>query len=355
MTASQVCGGRDAVEEFLAAKVWPLAAGWSPSRFQRKRFVGLKYDVTSPVFGLRRPEGSSDEVIVDELERQAAEILGPWNKKEYLSLVEVCGGNLRLNRCLAEMGVAYEPRPVPANATPRMTPPGNVGSEVPESKSKGKAKVGEAGSSGAFGTRGRGRGRKPSSTKVSVARAESAKRMARDEEVSSGNSGTPSFMEELMGTVGGEIVVPEGRLFRSRYDLSDEYGTMLFGSGRRVEVAKALINLHCSSEGMTKRRRIRSLVKTGAKPADIPKPPEPRVTDSAADAPKGPAQAPTAAQPVLAVNIEEGEILVGETLMALRGGEIPGGSSAPPLDREVEALEGMTFDESGEFHLLGFS
>ena len=188
--------------------------------------------MTSPVFGLRRPEGSSDEVIVDELERQAAEILGPWNKKEYLSLVEVCGGNLRLNRCLAEMGVAYEPRPVPASAIPRMTPPGNVGSEVPESKSRGKAKVEEAGSSGADGARGRGRGRKPSSTKVSVARAESAKRKARDEEVSSGDSGTPSFMEELMGTVGGEIVVPEGRLFRSRYDLYDEYGTMLSGSGR---------------------------------------------------------------------------------------------------------------------------
>jgi len=74
-----------------------------------------------------------------------------------------------------------------------------------------------------------------------------------------------------------------------------------------------------------------------------------------ADAPKSPAQAPTAAQPVLAVNIEEGEILVGETLMALRGGEIPGGSSAPPSDREVEALEGMTFVESGKFRLLGFS
>ena len=125
-----------------------MAAGWSPSRFERKRFASLKYDVTSPVFGLRRPEGSSDEVIVGELERQAAEILGPWNKKEYHSLVEVCGGNLRLNRCLAEMGVAYEARPVPANAISRMTPPGNVGSEVPGSKSRGKAKVEEAGSSG---------------------------------------------------------------------------------------------------------------------------------------------------------------------------------------------------------------
>ena len=96
---------------------------------------------------------------------------------------------------------------------------------------------------------------------------------------------------------------------------------MLFGSGRRVEVAKALINLHCSSEGTTKRRRIQSLVKTGAKPADLPKPPVPKGTASTADVLKGSAPAPKDAQPVLAVNIEEGEILVGETLMTLRGGE----------------------------------
>ena len=55
------------------------------------------------------------------------------------------------------------------------------------------------------------------------------------------------------------------------------------------------------------------------------------------------------------MNIEEGEILVGETLMALRGGEARGGSSALPSDKEVEALEVMTFDESGKFHLLGLS
>ena len=81
----------------------------------------------------------------------------------------------------------------------------------------------------------------------------------------------------------------------------------------------------------------------------------PKGADSTADVLKDSAPAPKDAPPVLAVNIEEGEILVGETLMALRGGEARGGSSAPPSDKEVEALEGMTFDESGKFHLLGFS
>ena len=185
---------------------------------------------------------------------------------------------------------------------------------------------------------GAARGRKPSSTKVSVARAESAKRKAQDEEVSSGDSGTPSFMEELMGTVGGEIVVPEGRLFRSRYDLSGEYETMLFGSGRRVEVARALINLYCSPEGITKHRRIQSLVKTGSKPSDIPKPPEAKPTRAAAGAPKDPASMMAVTTPTLAAGVEEGEIVVGETLLSLRGRDFPSGSSALPSDKEVERL-----------------
>ena len=77
MTACQIFGGRDVVEEFLAVKVWPLSAGWAPQGFERKGFTGLEYDVQSLIFGLQRPEGFSDEVIVAELEREAMEILGP--------------------------------------------------------------------------------------------------------------------------------------------------------------------------------------------------------------------------------------------------------------------------------------
>ena len=127
---------------------------------------------------------------------------------------------------------------------------------------------------------------------------------------------------------------------------------MLFDSVRRVEVAKALINLHCSSKGTTKQRRIQSLVKTGAKPSDLPKPPGPRPAAPTSDAPKDTAPMTMAVQTV-AVGVEEGEIFVGETLMSLRGGEFPGGSSAPPSDRELEALERMNFDETGKIRLLG--
>ena len=97
---------------------------------------------------------------------------------------------------------------------------------------------------------------------------------------------------------------------------------MLFGSGRRVKVARALINLYCSPEGITKRRRIQSLVKTGSKPSDIPKPAEPKPTRAPSGAPKDPASMTAVATPTLAAGVEEGEIVVGETLLSLSGARI---------------------------------
>jgi len=183
--------------------------------------------------------------------------------------------------------------------------------------------------------------------KVSVVRAERAKRRSREEETSSGDSGMPLFMEELMGTVGGETVVSEGRLFRSHYDLYDQYGTMLFGSGHRVEVAKTLINRHCCPEGVTKRRRINNIVQPVSKPADIPKPSEPKPTGPRVEATKDPE--PAAAKPFDVKDIEEGELQVGDTLLSL-GRRGVAGSSTPP-DWELEAIEGLNVDEAGELRL----
>ena len=35
-------GGRDMVEEFVAAKVWPLSCNWLPSSFSKMKVNGLK-------------------------------------------------------------------------------------------------------------------------------------------------------------------------------------------------------------------------------------------------------------------------------------------------------------------------
>lgn len=98
------------------------------------KFDCLNYEIVCPTFGLRKPAGKSDEIIVAELEQDAMELLGPWNKKEYDSFTTVCCHEVRINRCLREMGVNYGLRPVLAGPQKRNLGAGNVGSEVPVSK-----------------------------------------------------------------------------------------------------------------------------------------------------------------------------------------------------------------------------
>lgn len=66
--AGQVCGARDLVKEYLAAKIWPITPGWFPIQTRGVKFDCLPYEIVCPVFGLRKPEGKSDEIIVAELE-----------------------------------------------------------------------------------------------------------------------------------------------------------------------------------------------------------------------------------------------------------------------------------------------
>ena len=61
-------GGRDLIEEYLAAKVWPLTRDWLPETFSKVRVAGLKDKLPFPDFGLRKSDEVSDDMIVEEIE-----------------------------------------------------------------------------------------------------------------------------------------------------------------------------------------------------------------------------------------------------------------------------------------------
>ena len=61
------------------------------------------------------------------------------------------------------------------------------------------------------------------------------------------------------------------------------------------------------------------------------------------------------AMPTLAAGVEEGEVLVGESLLSLRDGDFPCVSSTPPSDKEMEMLEGLNFDETDKLRLFVFN
>ena len=110
---SKAYGGRDLVEEFIAAGIWPLSPGWYPFSLKRERFSCLAYEINCPVLGLVKPKAVNEHSLVSEVERDACTLLGPWNRREYDSLVAICKHAGRINRCFKVMNVNYESQPVP--------------------------------------------------------------------------------------------------------------------------------------------------------------------------------------------------------------------------------------------------
>lgn len=91
--------------EFLDANVWPLSKGWLPRSFIKIEVDGLTDKLPYPKFGLQKPAGTSDDFIVEEVEREAVMLAGPYISKEHDSFVEVCSNQIRVNHSFVVMGV----------------------------------------------------------------------------------------------------------------------------------------------------------------------------------------------------------------------------------------------------------
>jgi len=110
---TDLIGGRDLIEEFVCANVWPLSDGWLAGPLAKVRVRGLKETLPFPKFSLLKPPGESNEAIVAEVEWRASELAGSYLSKEYDSFVICCSGGIRVNRSFAVMGVKYPDREEP--------------------------------------------------------------------------------------------------------------------------------------------------------------------------------------------------------------------------------------------------
>jgi hypothetical protein len=86
-------GGRDLIEEFVCARIWPLSVGWDSNSFVRVKVRASKEALPFPKLDLVKPSGETDEAIVAEVEQRAAELAGPYLLKEYDSFVVCCPGS----------------------------------------------------------------------------------------------------------------------------------------------------------------------------------------------------------------------------------------------------------------------
>jgi hypothetical protein len=96
-SAAGLIGGRDLIEIFICANIWPLSAGWDPNPFGKVGVRGSKETVPFPKLVLVKPPGEKDEAIVAEVERKAAELARPYLSKEHDSFIICCPGGSRVN------------------------------------------------------------------------------------------------------------------------------------------------------------------------------------------------------------------------------------------------------------------
>ena len=113
ISAAGLIGGRDLIDEFVCASVWPLSDGWLTGPLRKVRVRGLKETLPFPKFALLKPFGESNEAIVAEVEWRATELAGLYLSKEYDSFAVCCSEGIRVNRSFAVMGVKYPDREEP--------------------------------------------------------------------------------------------------------------------------------------------------------------------------------------------------------------------------------------------------
>jgi hypothetical protein len=76
--ASTILGGRDIIEEFTAARIWPISYGWAPTEIVNFNVNWAAQEVPFPKFGLQQRDGQSADDFMLEIERRVNLMIGEY-------------------------------------------------------------------------------------------------------------------------------------------------------------------------------------------------------------------------------------------------------------------------------------
>jgi hypothetical protein len=69
--ASTILGGRDIVEEFVAARIWLISYGWAPNEIVHFNVNWAAQEVPFPKFGVKLREGQSTDAFMLDVEKKS--------------------------------------------------------------------------------------------------------------------------------------------------------------------------------------------------------------------------------------------------------------------------------------------
>jgi hypothetical protein len=101
--ASTILGGRDIVEEFTAARIWPISYGWAPTEIVNFNVNWAAQEVPFPKFGLQLRDDQSADDFMLEIERRVNLMIGEYTMNEYNAYKNLVKHKKWINRVFSEI------------------------------------------------------------------------------------------------------------------------------------------------------------------------------------------------------------------------------------------------------------
>jgi hypothetical protein len=101
--ASTILGGRGIIEEFVAARVWPISSGWSPAELVYYNVNWADQKVPFPKFGIKLREDLSAKAFMDEVEKRVNVMVGEYTMNEYKAYKAPLKHKKKINRIFSEV------------------------------------------------------------------------------------------------------------------------------------------------------------------------------------------------------------------------------------------------------------
>jgi hypothetical protein len=101
--ASTILGGRDIVEEFVAAQIWSISYGWAPSEIVHFNVNWASQEVPFPKFGIKLREGQSADAFMLEVKKRLTLMIGEYTMNEYKAYKALVKHKRKINRVFSEV------------------------------------------------------------------------------------------------------------------------------------------------------------------------------------------------------------------------------------------------------------
>jgi hypothetical protein len=101
--ASTILGGREIIEEFVAARIWPISSGWAPIEIVYFNVNWAAREVPFPKFGIKLRENQSADAFMIEIEKRVNVMIGEYTMNEYKAYKALVKHKKRINRVFTEV------------------------------------------------------------------------------------------------------------------------------------------------------------------------------------------------------------------------------------------------------------